>query len=121
MCGVQCEYITCQARVGRVVNISRGRHVWDVSSAVTEGDNTLRISFQSAVLAARARAEQEEVRFIVIFLVLLTFARDLNLTNSTPAQLAGVAPSCVPAEYHGECHANLVRKMQGRCYPVTDR
>ena len=30
-----------------------------MSSAVSEGDNTLRISFQSAVLAARARAEQE--------------------------------------------------------------
>ena len=119
MCGVQCEYITCQARVGRVVNISRGRHVWDVSSAVTEGDNTLRISFQSAVLAARARAEQEEVRFIVIFLVTNIF-KSWKL-NCTPAQLAGVAPSCVPAEYHGECHANLVRKMQGRCYPVTDR
>ena len=117
MCGVQCEYITCQARVGRVVNISRGRHVWDVSSAVTEGDNTLRISFQSAVLAARARAEQEEVRFIVIFLVTNIF-KSWKL-NCTPAQLAGVAPSCVPAEYHGECHANLVRKMQGRCYPVT--
>ena len=116
---MQCEYITCQARVGRVVNISRGRHVWDVSSAVTEGDNTLRISFQSAVLAARARAEQEEVRFIVIFLVTNIF-KSWKL-NCTPAQLAGVAPSCVPAEYHGECHANLVRKMQGRCYPVTDR
>ena len=114
---MQCEYITCQARVGRVVNISRGRHVWDVSSAVTEGDNTLRISFQSAVLAARARAEQEEVRFIVIFLVTNIF-KSWKL-NCTPAQLAGVAPSCVPAEYHGECHANLVRKMQGRCYPGT--
>ena len=40
--------------------------MWDVSSAVAEGDNTLRISFQSAVLAARARAEQEEVKLIVI-------------------------------------------------------
>ena len=88
--------------------------MWDVSSAVTEGDNTLRISFQSAVLAARARAEQEEVRFIVII------CKRLKL-NSTTAQLAGVAPSCVPAEYHGECHANLVRKMQGRCYPGTGR
>ena len=93
--------------------------MWDVSSAVAEGDNTLRISFQSAVLAARARAEQEEVRFIVIFLVTNIF-KSWKL-NCTPAQLAGVAPSCVPAEYHGECHANLVRKMQGRCYPVTDR
>ena len=91
--------------------------MWDVSSAVVEGDNTLRISFQSAVLAARARAEQEEVRFIVIFLVTNIF-KSWKL-NCTPAQLAGVAPSCVPAEYHGECHANLVRKMQGRCYPVT--
>ena len=43
--------------------------MWDVSSAVAEGDNTLRISFQSAVLAARDRAEQEEVRLIVIFSV----------------------------------------------------
>ena len=90
--------------------------MWDVSSAVAEGDNTLRISFQSAVLAARARAEQDEVKLIVFFSV----CKRLKL-NCTPAQLAGVAPSCVPAEYHGECHANLVRKMQGRCYPVTDR
>ena len=88
--------------------------MWDVSSAVVEGDNTLRISFQSAVLAARARAEQEEVIIVVIICKRLKF-------NCTPAQLAGVAPSCVPAEYHGEGHANLVRKMQGRCYPDTDR
>ena len=91
--------------------------MWDVSSAVAEGDNTLRISFQSAVLAARARAEQEEVKLIVIGPV-TNICKRLK-PNTTPAQLAGVAPSCVPAEYHGECHANLVRKMQGRCYPVT--
>ena len=88
-----------------------------MSSAVAEGDNTLRISFQSAVLAARGRAEQEEVKLIVI--VSVNSICKILKPNSTSAQLAGVAPSCVPAEYHGECHANLVRKMQGRCYPVT--
>ena len=86
--------------------------MWDVSSAVAEGDNTLRISFQSAVLAARARAEQEEVRLTAIFSI-TNICKRLK-PDSTPAQLAGVAPSCVPAEYHGECHANLVRKMQGQ-------
>lgn len=59
------------------------RYTFDVKEHLKQGLNELKLSFESPVAAAEKRSG-------------LHFA----------------APNCVPAEYHGECHANQLRKMQ---------
>lgn len=55
---------------------------------IRNGNNTLTISFQSPVEYARMKSEEQS-------------------SSQYP-----VPPDCVPDEYHGECHANHIRKMQ---------
>ncbi|XP_041969439.1 beta-mannosidase [Aricia agestis] len=59
------------------------RYAFDVKQHLQAGHNELKVTFDSAVLVAR------------------------NLS-----QRHFTAPACVPDVYHGECHANQVRKMQ---------
>ncbi|XP_075983148.1 beta-mannosidase [Anticarsia gemmatalis] len=59
------------------------RYMFDINQEVQLGENELKITFVSPVEAARIRSHNE----------------------FTP-------PQCVPPEYHGECHANQLRKVQ---------
>ena len=53
------------------------------------GNNSIRVSFQSPVAAAR------------------------RMAGEVTSELGyPVPPACVPEEYNGECHANHIRKMQ---------
>ena len=61
------------------------RYIWDVKTAVKAGDNSLMINFQSPVEFAKMMADSQTIP---------------------------IPPACVPDEYHGECHANFIRKMQ---------
>uniref|UniRef100_A0A6P4EG48 beta-mannosidase n=1 Tax=Drosophila rhopaloa TaxID=1041015 RepID=A0A6P4EG48_DRORH len=63
------------------------RYSYDVSSLL-QAENLLEVEIQSPVLAALARANI------------------LNETNKS------VPPECPPDRYHGECHMNMLRKMQ---------
>lgn len=68
--------------VGRTDNMFI-RYVFDIKTYLKEGRNEIKITFDSPVVAAKKRSDK----------------------NFTP-------PQCVPDEYHGECHANQLRKMQ---------
>ncbi|XP_053614125.1 beta-mannosidase [Plodia interpunctella] len=59
------------------------RYLFDVKQHLKTGENVLKVSFTSPIEAAQ----------------------DLSENHFT-------APSCVPENYNGECHANQLRKMQ---------
>ncbi|KAJ0173564.1 hypothetical protein K1T71_010713 [Dendrolimus kikuchii] len=59
------------------------RYVYDVKQYLKIGQNELKIYFASPIEVAKSRSEKNFI-----------------------------APDCVPAVYHGECHANQLRKMQ---------
>ncbi|CAK1550482.1 unnamed protein product [Leptosia nina] len=59
------------------------RYVFDIKQYLKAGENELGVRFMSPLEAANARSEKHFT-----------------------------APQCVPQEYHGECHANQLRKMQ---------
>lgn len=61
------------------------RYIFDIKNYVKVGDNELKVSFTSAVTAAKA------------------------LFDKLPYE---VPPSCPPSKQNGECHVNMLRKMQ---------
>ncbi|XP_046686486.1 beta-mannosidase-like isoform X2 [Homalodisca vitripennis] len=58
---------------------------FEVKNLLKTSNNSLEVQFTSAIWAAK------------------------QLSTETPYP---VPPACVPQEYHGECHANYIRKMQ---------
>ena len=64
------------------------RYILDVKPYLMSGENSVEIKFQSPVEFSRLQYE-------------------LQTARQYP-----VPPACVPEEYHGECHANHIRKMQ---------
>jgi len=63
------------------------RYQFNVKHMLKATGNELQVRFQSSVAYARARYQQQLMDY-------------------------QVPPRCVPLEYHGECHANHIRKMQ---------
>ncbi|CAG0919271.1 unnamed protein product [Notodromas monacha] len=65
------------------------RHVFRIKPMLQVGANTLRVEFESPVLWAQKQAEDHV------------------------AQLGyGIVPACQAPEFQGECHMNMIRKMQ---------
>lgn len=63
------------------------QYVVDVTTKLKAGENTLEIIFKSAVEEATRLYEEQLKDYEVV-------------------------PTCVPDDYHGECHVNHIRKMQ---------
>ena len=63
------------------------RYSYDISKLLLE-DNLLEVEIKSPVYAARQRADELKKEDIII------------------------PPNCPNARYHGECHMNMLRKMQ---------
>ena len=63
------------------------RYAFPVKSYIQERSNNLKVIFQSPITAAKERFDKQAKNYTV-------------------------PPECVPNEYHGECHANFLRKMQ---------
>lgn len=63
------------------------RYSFPVKSVIRSGNNKLEVRFESSITAAEERYQKQALQY-------------------------PVPPTCVPDEYHGECHANHLRKMQ---------
>ena len=63
------------------------RYTFDVTKYLKEGENSLVVSFSSAVKKAEALYNEQALKYVV-------------------------PPVCVPESYMGECHVNHIRKMQ---------
>ena len=64
------------------------RYSYEVTNLLQAEDNLLEVKIKSPIYAARAKAQKQE---------------ELGLS---------VPPDCPPERYHGECHMNMLRKMQ---------
>ncbi|XP_011269832.2 beta-mannosidase [Camponotus floridanus] len=75
-------------RLGETSNMFL-RYSFDAKDYIKEGQNLLRVTFQSAVKVAEYlyNVQKESYKYIV-------------------------PPVCVPEEYNGQCHVNHIRKMQ---------
>ncbi|KAG5896412.1 hypothetical protein JTB14_022495 [Gonioctena quinquepunctata] len=63
------------------------RYIFSVKNLLKDGTNTIEVQFQSPIEVAARRAEEQ-------------------------AKLYVVPPECPDPAYRGECHANMIRKMQ---------
>ncbi|KAJ9591466.1 hypothetical protein L9F63_002072 [Diploptera punctata] len=63
------------------------RYAFPIKSFIQAGTNELQVKIQSPITAAQERFDKQAVEYIV-------------------------PPTCLPDEYHGECHVNFLRKMQ---------